>query len=185
MHQAPDGRGEGNGGGRKIVAHARPSSRREIAIARCFGVIGHIKAEEAPGRACARRQHGWRGLDRGAGDLVLQPRARQVCPKRKAKSIAVAKGGAEELHPIRRKAASRHRDIHGQRPRVVAALREILPAHDHRPVSRVPRDMMVDILRGVGLVVHQESALAETNVLDEDRVEGARGGAGIHRLQMP
>ena len=70
-------------------------------------------------------------------------------------------------------------------PGVQAALREVLPAHDHLSVNGVPRDMVVDILRSVGFVVHQEATVAEADVLDENCVEGSRGGAYIHRLQMP
>src|SRR5208282_740528 len=70
-------------------------------------------------------------------------------------------------------------------PGVQAALREVLPAHDHLSVNGVRRDMVVDILRGVGFVVHQEATVAEADVLVENRVEGSRGGACIHRLQMP
>ncbi len=147
-------------------------------------MIGHIKAEEAPGRASARRQRGWRGLDRGTSELVLQPRVRQACSKCKAKRISVAEGGAEELHPIGRK-ATRAVKASVRNPGVQAALREVLPAHDHLSVNGVPRDMVVDILRGVGFVVHQEATVAEADVLDENRIEGWRGGACIHCLQMP
>src|SRR5579875_53957 len=44
---------------------------------------------------------------------------------------------------------------------------------------------MVDVLRSIGLVAHQKSALAEADVLDEDRIEGSRRGAGICCLQAP
>jgi len=45
--------------------------------------------------------------------------------------------------------------------------------------------MVIDILRGVGFVVHQEATVSETDVLDKNRVEGSGGGAYINRLQMP
>ena len=55
-------------------------------------------------------------------------------------------------------------------PGVRAALRQVLPAHHHRPAARVTGDVVVDVLRGVGLVVHDEAAIAQAEVLHEDRV---------------
>ena len=40
------------------------------------------------------------------------------------------------------------------------------------------RDVMVDILARVGLVVHEEALVAEPEILDEDRVAGERPHPG-------
>ena len=78
-------------------------------------------------------------------------------------------------------------------PGIPALLREVLPAHDHWSVEEVPRDMMVDILRGVGFVVHEEATVAEADVLDENGVKTRGGGryssppapqpSGVQRMQ--
>ena len=47
---------------------------------------------------------------------------------------------------------------------------KILPAHDHRAALLIMADMVIDILRGIGLVVHERTALAEAKVLDEYRI---------------
>src|ERR1700722_14471421 len=47
------------------------------------------------------------------------------------------------------------------------------------------RDMVVEILAGVGLVVHQEALIAEPEILDEDSVAGKRLIAAIHDLDAP
>src|ERR1700722_11269331 len=47
------------------------------------------------------------------------------------------------------------------------------------------RDMVVEILAGVGLVVHQEALIAEPQILDEDSVAGKRLIAAIHNLDAP
>ena len=56
-------------------------------------------------------------------------------------------------------------------PRVRAVLREILPARDDRPVTFVTCDMVIDVLRCIGLVVGYEATEAESQVLDQDRVD--------------
>ena len=49
----------------------------------------------------------------------------------------------------------------------------------------MPGDVVVDVLRGVGLVVHDEAAVAEAEVLHEDRVARHRLGAGVRDLHPP
>ena len=70
-------------------------------------------------------------------------------------------------------------------PRVAAALRQVLPGHHHGPAARVQGDMVVDVLRGVGLVVHDEAAIAQADVLHEDRVTRHLGRARIHDVEAP
>src|ERR1700730_9767891 len=45
--------------------------------------------------------------------------------------------------------------------------------------------MMVDILRGVGLVVHQEATVSEANVLNENRIDGPGSLTDIRHFQAP
>ena len=47
------------------------------------------------------------------------------------------------------------------------------------------RDMMVGILAGVGLVVHQEALIAEPKILDQDRVAGKLLIAAVSDLGPP
>ena len=64
-------------------------------------------------------------------------------------------------------------------PGICAALRQILPAHQDVVQARMLSNVMVEILAGVGLVVHQEAPIAETKVLDENGVaRNARCRAG-------
>src|ERR1700722_6155883 len=51
--------------------------------------------------------------------------------------------------------------------------------------ARMTRDMMVQILAGVGLVVHQEALIAEPEVLDEDSVAGELLVAAVDDLDPP
>ena len=49
----------------------------------------------------------------------------------------------------------------------------------------MPRDMMVEILAGVGLVVHQEAPFAEAKILDEDGVARELAVAPVDDLDPP
>ena len=96
---------------------------------------------------------------------MLQPRIGQRRAEGKAKGVLVAKFRPEKLPAVGCEAngaveATMHRE--GMAP----VLRLILPVHDHRPADCVRRDEMIDILRDVSLVVHQEAAPAEADVLD-------------------
>ena len=50
---------------------------------------------------------------------------------------------------------------------------------------RVSGNVMIDILRSIGLAVRQEATSGETDVLHDDRVERHRGVACIRHLQVP
>lgn len=45
--------------------------------------------------------------------------------------------------------------------------------------------MVVDILRGEGFVAGHEVALAQPQILDEDRIAGKRGLAGVAQVDAP
>src|ERR1700724_1774152 len=70
-------------------------------------------------------------------------------------------------------------------PRIPSPLWQVLAVHDDRPVTRVACDMMVDILRGVGLVVHQGGTVSEANVLNENRINGPGSFANIRHVHAP
>src|SRR5262249_45965177 len=53
-------------------------------------------------------------------------------------------------------------------PWIGTALSKVLPAHDDRTDGAVAGDMMIDILRSIGLVVHEEAAFAEAQILCDD-----------------
>ena len=65
-----------------------------------------------------------------------------------------------------------------------AALRQVLPAHQNKVQPGMPRDMVVDILACVGLVVHQEATVPETEILNEDGVAG-QSCRVVHDLDAP
>jgi hypothetical protein len=47
------------------------------------------------------------------------------------------------------------------------------------------RDMMIEILTGVGFVVHQEALFAEAEILDEDGVAGQLAVSQVDRFDPP
>ena len=108
-------------------------------------------------------------LQRHAGHLVLQARVRQAAIAVTADAIGVAVGRSEHLQGIGGKAGGAL-EAGVQDPRMAAALGKILPAHDDRAKSRCLRNMMIDVLRGVGLVVHEKAAVREAKVLHQDGI---------------
>ena len=100
---------------------------------------------------------------------MLQPLAWQAIAEPKAKSAAIAKSRPKELLAVSR-IARRAIETAMHRERVPAVLRQILAAHDDRPATRMTGDEMIYILRGIGLVVHQEAAPAETDILNKNRI---------------
>src|SRR5262249_22342220 len=121
---------------------------------------------------------------RRASELMLQPGTWQVRAKGTAKGVVVAKGWAKKLHSVGCKAARAIKTA-VRDPRDSPALRLGLPAHDDGPIRAMLRDMVVDILRRVGLVVHQKPALAEPEVLDQYGI-GSFGSFGrIRDIDAP
>ena len=119
-----------------------------------------VKPEETQRGACAWRQRDSGGLNCGAGKLMLKPFARQVRAERKTECIGVAKARPEKLLSIGRKAVRAVKaSMHDERMQPI--LRQVLAAHHDRPVALMTGNVMVDILRGVGLVVHEEATVAE------------------------
>ena len=70
-------------------------------------------------------------------------------------------------------------------PRPASALRQILPAHDHRTRRFVLSDMVIDILRDIGFVVGKEAAIAKTEILDEKHIASDLGFSQIGDFDMP
>ena len=79
LQQAADrGAGRGNGGIPVGGGSLDPGQQRQIGLARGGRVVGDMEAEEGQARPRAGVQPQRPGLDRGAGDLMLQPCAGQV-----------------------------------------------------------------------------------------------------------
>ena len=98
--------------------------------------------------------------------------------------LGVAIGRAEQLHRIRGE-AGRAIEATMRDPRVATVLRLVLPAQHHRTAARVGGDVVVDVLRRVRLVVHEETALAQSDVLDEDRIPRHFDLPGVRDLEAP
>ena len=82
-----------------------------------------------------------RSAGRGSGSI--RPASRYAGPSSCIASVA------KPAAPSRQPCAT-----HG----CAAALGEVLPAHHHRTAARMPGDMVVDVLRRIGLVAHDEAA---------------------------
>ena len=181
LHQGPYRRRQ-NGVDRALIRPCHGINPREVGIVRRVGVIGIVEAKEPPCRTRAGRQRGRGGLDSGAGNFTLEPFARQANAESEADRIAVAKERPKELHPVGRKAA-RAIQAAMDGPRMASILRQVLPAHDDGSATRVAGNMVVDVLRGEGLIIHHKAAVAEAKVLDENRIHGLSRGANIRHFQ--
>ena len=154
----------------------------QVGVARRRRMIGFVKAEESPACPATRHQSGGGGLDHGAGELVLEPAARQV--ERRIERAAVAIGRAEKLHRVGGE-SGRALAAAMRNPGMAALLRQVLPAHHDRPAFKMVGDVVVDILRGIGLVVHQERTLAEAHILHEQDIAGRGLRAAVDDLRPP
>ncbi len=183
LEQAPHRHAQRDFARRKVTRGLlRPIGPREIGIARCLCVIGLVQAKERPCRPGTRRQGDDLGLDHRARDLVLAPLARQVEPGIDLALVPIVR--SQQLHRVRGEPGG-PLEAAVRDPGVPAALRQILAAHHHRTAARMAGDVVVDVLRCVGLVVHEEATVAEAHVLHEDRI--ARHGlrAGVRHLHPP
>lgn len=115
---------------------------------------------------------------------MLHPSARQVCARDVANAVGVPVGRAEELQRVGGEGGSAVEATEGD-PRMLAALCLVLPTHDDGSQARIGGDVMIDILRDVSLVVHEEAAPAEAQVLDQDRVARQLAGATVGEREMP
>src|SRR4029453_15281478 len=61
----------------------------------------------------------------------------------------------------------------------------ILPTHDDGSEARIGGNVVIGVLGDVGLVVHDEAAPAEAEILDHDRVARQLGLAAVGELEMP
>ena len=154
----------------------------EVGVARRFGMVRLKEAEERPRRLLAGLEVGSRRLDHRTGDLVLQAFARQT--KFGIDPARIPIRWAEQLHRIGGEddgtIEATVRD-----PRVRGRLGKVLAARHHRAAPAMPGDAVVDVLRDIGLVAHDEAAVAETDVLHERRIAGHRPGAGVLHLHPP
>ena len=182
LHQAADrGAGRGDGGIPVGGGSLDPGQKVQIGLARGGRVVGDMEAEEGQARPRAGVQPQRPGLDRGAGDLVLQPCAGQVTgldppgrPEPRPHHLQRIRGEGRRAV----EAALRH-------PGVAGGLRQVLPAHHHRAEAVVPGDMVVDVLRDIGFVVHHEAAVAQPQILDQHRIAVDRRRAGVGQLNPP
>ena len=174
-----EGRGTRLHLGRRALDALQPS---EIGIARGERMVGLEQAEESDRRSAAGRQLDGPGPQHRAGDLVLQPQIGQL--GRGLDLAGIAEGRPEELQRIRRE-AGRAVEAALRDPGVAAPLGQPLPAHHHRAEALVGRHVMVDILGSVGLVAHHEAALAQSQVLHQERVDGDGLVAGVQDLDPP
>ena len=145
-------------------------------------MIGLVEAKERPCRPRARRHRQDLGLDHRARDLVLEPLARQLGPGIDLARVPV--GRPQQLHRVRGETGG-SLEAAVRDPRMPAALRQILAAHHHGSAARMAGDVVVDVLRRVGLVVHDEATVTEAHVLHENRI--ARDGlrAGVRHVHPP
>ena len=82
----------------------------------------------------------------------------------------VVVGGHEQLDCIGRVGCSTIESALCEPGISPATLLEILPVHDDRAEGGVVAYMVVDILRGIGFAVHQEAAVAKTDILNENEI---------------
>lgn len=147
-------------------------------------MIGNKQAEKGgTARGCGRKRHRWR-LKCRAGDFVLAPFARQGHPKG-GHELSVRPAAIDELDRIGGKGRGSFEATLCQPWYVAAALLEVLAVHDYRAEALVRRDVVVDILRGVGFAIHQKPAVAEPDILEQHDVgiDGFR--AGVFQRDAP
>ena len=119
--------------------------------------------------------------DGDARSLVLQACVWQTGAITEGETAVVAVGRAEKLQRVGGEARAAVQAAMSE-PRVPAALRQILAVHDHRAEAGMAGDGVVGVLRAVGLAVHQETAFAEADILDEHNVAGhRRARTAVHR----
>ena len=102
----------------------------------------------------------------------------------KRESVGVAAGGAHQLAQVGGEAGGAL-ETAMRGPGMRAALREILPAHHDRIGARMARDEVIEILARIGLVAHQETRIAEAEILNEQSVAGQLGFAPVHDREPP
>lgn len=95
---------------------------------------------------------------------MLAPFARQGHPKG-GHELSVRPAAIDELDRIGGKGRGSFEATLCQPWYVAAALLEVLAVHDYRAEALVRRDVVVDILRGVGFAIHQKPAVAEPDIL--------------------
>ena len=113
---------------------------------------------------------------------MLESLARQIEPGIDLAGVPIPR--PEQLHRVGGEAGGTL-EAAVRDPRVPAALRQILPAHHHRSAARMAGDVVVDVLRRVGLVVHEEATVAQADVLHEDRITRHWLRAGVRDVDPP
>ena len=147
-------------------------------------MIAIVDAEERPGRRRAGRQRRGLGLKSGASRLVLEPIRGEARAERKRKLIRVAVGGAHHRAEIGGEAGGAF-ETAMRDPRVRAALRQVLPAHENMVHDGMPCGKVIEILACVGLVAHQEAPFAEAEILNENSVAGQFTVAPVNDVDPP
>ncbi len=185
LEQAVPGRRQGD---RRLVGPI-PSRRQTIDPGQIAGpgsarMIRIEQAEERPAGGPVRRQGLRAALNHRAGGFMLQPLVRQIGERRQTGLAGCAIGRSEQLHRIGGIGGSAVQAAM-QDQRMPAVLGHGLPAHDDRPEPRMGRAMVVEILRGEGLVGHQEAAIAEPDVLHQDGIASDLAGLPVGKLDLP
>ena len=147
-------------------------------------MIGLIEAEERPGGRRAGLERDSPRLQSRAGRLELKALRREARPEWDGEPIGVTVGGAHHLAKIGGEVRRAFQTaVRG--PWMRSALRQILPAHQNKDPAPMARDVMVRVLAGVGLVVHEKARIAKPEILDEDGVAGDVRFAIVDDLDAP
>jgi hypothetical protein len=147
-------------------------------------MVGPVGTEEGPRRALARGERNGSRLERSTCGLVLQADRGKVRAEGDGKLRGIAPGRTHQLQEIGGITdgafTTSVRD-----PGMPPALCQILPRHQDGAHLRIASDVVIEVLTRVRLVVHQETALAEADILDEDGVAGEHNVTAVVHLHTP
>src|SRR6516164_210508 len=147
-------------------------------------MVGSVDAKESPRRRGAGFERNGGRLERCTCGLVLKADRGKVRAERDGELRGITPGRPQQLKEIGGIADSAFETAVSD-PGMLASLREILPPHQERTHPRMASDVMIEVLARVRLVVHQESRLAEAEILDEDGVAGEHDLATVAHLHTP
>src|SRR4029077_18104946 len=147
-------------------------------------VVGLLDAEEGPRLDRAGWQRNGLRLKRRTRRLVLKADRRKRSTEGNVALLCIAPRRAHELQEIRGITNSALTTAM-RYPGMPAALRKILARHENRTHAGMVPDMMIEVLAGVGFVVHQEPGVPEAEVRNEQRVAPKRLLAPIAHLHEP
>ena len=147
-------------------------------------MVRRVESEKAPGGACARLERDRDRLDRRACRFMLQSPIGKTRSIRGTDTIAIAMPWTEHLHRVGRE-RTRAFETAMDHPRMLPVLGEVLAAHHDRTEARVAGDVVVDVLRRVRLVVGDEGADAESQILHEDCIDRHGDVSLVRRFDTP